>query len=129
MKRSSGDEPAGFFRSRCASFRHAARGFRFAFYSELHLRIHLAATLAVISAGLYFDLSSTEWSSVLLAIGLVLASEIFNTAVEQLVNIVRPEYDMAAGQVKDIASAAVLVASLLAMIIGGLVFGPRLLTL
>lgn len=129
MKRSSGDESAGFFRSRCASFRHAGRGFRFAFFSEPHLRIHLAATLAVISAGLYFDLSSTEWSSVLLAIGLVLASELLNTAVEQLVNMVRPEYDVAAGQVKDIASAAVLVASLLAATIGGLVFGPRLLLL
>ena len=81
MKRSSGDESAGFFRSRCASFRHAGRGFRFAFFSEPHLRVHLAVTLAVISGGLYFDLSSTEWSSVLLAIGLVLASELLNTAI------------------------------------------------
>lgn len=129
MKRSSGDESAGFFRRRCASFRDAWHGLRLAIDSEPHLKIHLAATLAVISSGLYFELSVTEWSSVSLAIGLVLASEILNTAIEHLVDIVRPEYDVAAGHVKDIASAAVLVASLTAALIGGLVFGPRLLLL
>ena len=129
MKQSSGDEPAGFFASRCASFRHAFRGLGFAIRSEVHVRIHLAATLVVIGAGLYFGLSSTEWSSVSLAIGLVIASEILNTAIERLVDIVRPEHDAAAGQVKDIASAAVLVAALAAAVVGVVVFGPRLLNL
>ena len=129
MKQSSGDEPAGFFASRCASFRHAFRGLGFAIRSEVHVRIHLIATLAVIAAGLYFELSANEWCSIFLAIGLVIASEILNTAIERLVDIVRPEHDTAAGQVKDIASAAVLMAALAAAVVGVLVLGPRLLNL
>lgn len=129
MKQSFGDEPAGFFASRCASFRHAFRGLGFAIRSEIHVRIHLVATLVVIGAGLYFDLSLTEWSSVSLAIGLVIASEILNTAIERLVDIIRPKHDVAAGQVKDIASAAVLIAALAAAVVGVLVFGPRLFNL
>lgn len=129
MKQSSGDEHAGFLASRCASFRHAFRGLGFAIRSEIHVRIHFAATSVVIGAGLYFDLSSTEWCSVSLAIGLVVASEILNTAIERLVDIVRPEHNTAAGQVKDTASAAALVASLAAAVVGILVFGPRLFNL
>ncbi|NQV23838.1 MAG: diacylglycerol kinase family protein [Rhodopirellula sp.] len=129
MKQSSGDEPAGFFTSRCVSFRHAFRGLGFALRSEIHVRIHLVATLAVIGAGLYFDLSINEWCSVSLAIGLVIASEILNTAIERLVDIVRPEHDAAAGQVKDLASAATLVAAFAAAVIGLLIFGPHFLNL
>ncbi len=129
MKQTSGNEPAGFFASRIASFRHAGRGLGFAIRSEIHVRIHLAAMVAVVGAGLHFDLSSVEWCSVSLAIGLVIASEILNTAIERLVDIIRPEHDAAAGQVKDIASAAVLVAALAAAVVGGLVFGPRLFNL
>ena len=128
MKQSSGDEPAGFFASRCASFRYAFRGLGLAIRSEIHIRIHLVATLAVVGAGLYFDLSSAEWCSVSLAIGLVIASEILNTAIERLVDIVQPEHDVAAGQVKDIASAAALVAALAAAVVGVLIFGPHILT-
>jgi diacylglycerol kinase (ATP) len=129
MRQSSGDEPPGFFASRCASFRYAFRGLGFAIRSEIHVRIHLVATLAVVGAGLYFDLSSTEWCSISLAIGLVIASEILNTAIERLVDIVRPEHDVVAGQVKDVASAAALVAALAAAVVGVIVFGPHLLNL
>tara|TARA_R110002072_G_scaffold303108_2_gene493876 strand:+ start:46790 stop:47188 length:399 start_codon:yes stop_codon:yes gene_type:complete len=129
MKQSSGDERAGFFASRYASFGYAFRGLGLAIRSEIHIRIHLVATLAVVGAGLYFDLSSTEWCSVFLAIGLVVTSETLNTAIERLVDIVQPEFDVAAGQVKDIASAAALIASLAASVVGVIVFGPRLLFL
>ncbi len=129
MKQSSGDEPAGFFARRVASFGHAFRGLAFAIRSETHVRIHLVAASAVIAAGFYFELSANEWCSIALAIGLVIASEILNTAIERLVDIVRPEHDVAAGRVKDVASSAVLVAALAAAVVGVLVFGPRLLNL
>lgn len=128
MKQSSGDEPAGFFASRCASFRHAFRGLSFVFRSEANAKIHLVVTLAVISAGLYFDLSIDEWCSVVLAIGLVLVAEVLNTAIEQLVDIVSPEHNESAGRVKDIAAGATLVTALAAAVVGILIFGPRLLT-
>lgn len=127
MKQSSGDDAAGFFTRRVASFGHAFRGLVFALQSEPHVRIDLLATVAVIAAGLYFDLSANEWCSVTLAIGLVIASEILNTAIEQLVDIVSPEHNPAAGRVKDLAAGATLVSAGCSIVVGVLIFGPRLL--
>ena len=129
MKQSSGDQPAGFFAARMASFRHAFRGVAFAIRSETHVRIDLVVTVAVVGAGLYFDLTTSEWCSIALAIGLVIASEILNTAIERLVDIVSPEHNAAAGRVKDIAAGATLVAAGCSVVVGVLVFGPRLVVL
>jgi diacylglycerol kinase len=129
MKQNSGDQPVGFFASRCASFGHAFRGLGFVIREEPNAKIHLVATLAVVSAGLYFDLSANEWCSVSLAIGLVIASEILNTAIEELVDFVSPQHNASAGRVKDVAAAATLVAAACAAVVGVFVFGPRLLSL
>ncbi len=129
MKQTSGDKPAGFFAGRCAGFRHAFRGLGFVIRSEANARIHLVVTLAVVSAGLYFDLTVNEWCSVSLAIGMVLAVEVLNTAIERLVDIVSPEHNAAAGRVKDIAAGATLVAAICAAVVGILIFGPHLLNL
>lgn len=99
-----------------------------AFRSEANAKIHLAATVAVVSAGLYFGLTANEWCSVSLAIGLVIASEILNTAIERLVDIVSPAHNAAAGHVKDIAAGATLVAAGCSVVVGVLIFGPRLLS-
>lgn len=129
MKQSSGDEPAGFFARRMASIGHAFRGLAFAIRSETHVRIDLVATVAVIAAGLYFELTTNEWCSIALAIGLVIALEILNTAIERLVDIVSPEHNAAAGRVKDIAAGATLVAAGCSAVVGVLIFGPRLLSI
>ncbi|MGZ0170033.1 MAG: diacylglycerol kinase family protein [Planctomycetales bacterium] len=128
MKQTSGDESSGFFAGRVASFRHAFRGLRFTFRSEANAKIHLVATVAVVSAGLYFELSANEWCCISLAIALVIASEILNTAIERLVDIVSPEHNAAAGRVKDIAAGATLGAAGCALVVGVLIFGPRLLS-
>jgi diacylglycerol kinase (ATP) len=127
MKQTSGDQPVGYFASRRASFRHAFRGLNFVFRSEANAKIHIVVTLAVVSAGLYFDLSINEWCSVSLAIGLVLVAELVNTAIEQLVDIVSPEYNESAGRLKDIAAGATLAAALAAAVVGILIFGPHIL--
>lgn len=129
MKQSSGDQPVGYFGGRCASFGHAFRGLGFVMRDEPNARIHLVATLAVVGAGLYFGLSVDEWCSVSLAIGLVIATEILNTAIEELVDFVSPEHSASAGRAKDVAAAAALVAAGCAAVVGVLVFGPRLLSL
>jgi diacylglycerol kinase len=129
MKQRSGDEPAGFFARRVTSFRHAFRGLSFAIQSEIHVRIDLLATLAVVASGLYFELSANEWCSISLAIGLVIASEIPNTAIELLVDIVSPEHNAAAGCVKDIAAGATFVSAGCSVVVGALIFGPRLLNI
>jgi len=129
MKQSSGDEPAGFFARRVTGFGHAFRGLSFAIQSEIHVRIDLLATLAVVASGLYFELAANEWCCISLAIGLVIASEILNTATELLVDIVSPEHNAAAGRVKDIAAGATLVTAGCSVVVGILIFGPRLLSI
>ena len=76
-----------------------------------------------------FGITKTEWLFVVVAIALVIITEMLNTAIEFLVDFVSPEYNELAGKVKDIAAGAVLFAALMAAVIGILVFGPYLLAL
>lgn len=110
---------------RAASFGHAFRGVAGALRSEVHLQFHAVATVVVIGLGLYFHLSPTEWALVALAVAGVWAAELFNTAVETLTNLVSPGYHPLAGKAKDVAAGAVLLAALGALVVGALVFGPR----
>jgi diacylglycerol kinase (ATP) len=85
------------------------------------------ATISVIGAGFFFRIARLEWCAIVTAIGLVWAAEGLNTAIENVVDLVSPEYHPLAGRAKDIAAGAVLCAALLAAIIGALVFAPYLL--
>ncbi len=111
---------------RAAAFGHAFRGVGMALRSELHLQFHAVATAVVLGAGFYFDLRPTEWALVALAVAGVWAAELFNTAIEALTNLASPGYHPLAGRAKDIAAAAVLLAALGALVVGGLVFGPKI---
>ena len=112
-------------RQRAASFGYAFRGVAAALRTEVHLRFHAAATVAVLGLGWYFGLARWEWALVALAVGLVWSLELMNTAVEAVVNLVSPEYHPLAGRAKDVAAGAVLVGALAALAIGLLIFGPR----
>ena len=118
--------PQGQLRRRVASFGHALRGVRAALRSEVHLRLHAAATLAVTGLGFYLNISRLEWALVALAVAGVWAAELLNTAVEALTDLVSPDYHALAGRAKDVAAGAVLLAALGAAVVGGLVFGPYL---
>lgn len=104
------------------SFSAAWRGIRSALASQRNLKIHVGVSLLVISAGIYVDLNGSDWGLVALAIGLVLAAELMNTAVETLVDLVEPRRHPLAGKAKDIAAGAVLVAAIASVVIGFLVF-------
>lgn len=94
---------------------------------ERNFRIHLIATLFVIGAGLYFNLNVIEWAIVILVIGIVLISEIFNSVIEQIIDHVKPEIHPTAKLIKDMSAGAVLVASIIAIIIGALIFIPKII--
>lgn len=115
----------GLLRRRAASFGHAFRGVWAALRSELHLQFHAVATVLVLGAGYYFKLSGLEWALVALAVASVWAAELFNTAIETLTNLVSPSYHPLAGKAKDVAAGAVLLAALGALVVGALVFGPK----
>jgi len=101
------------------SFANAFRGLSVTFRSERSFRIHVVATCAVVAVGLYLGLSPLEWGLVVLAIGLVFAAEVFNTAIERLGDAVSGgKQSQAIRDTKDVSAAAVLLAALTALVIG-----------
>jgi len=94
---------------------------------QRNLQVHLAVSVCVIVAGVSFQLSKIEWMVLCLTIGVVIAAELFNSAIEGLVDLVSPERNPLAGKVKDVAAGAVLVTAAMAVAIGALVFGKHVL--
>lgn len=93
---------------------------------EPNARIHTAATLTVVGAGCLLGLSTAEWAIIATNIGLVLALEALNTALEGYVDLAAPGRHELAARAKDAAAGAVLVFSLAAVVVAAVVFGPRL---
>lgn len=110
------------------SFLFAGQGVWHAVRHQRNMRVHLAAAVAAVVAGLVLKISAVGWACVLLAIGLVLTAEMLNTVVESLVDLYTDEYHPLAKIAKDTAAGAVLVSSLAALAVGLAVFLPRLIT-
>lgn len=109
------------------SFVYAYRGLRFLMQSQFNTRIHLAFTVSVLATGFFFGISATEWCVLLLCITLVWTMEAVNTAIEQLTDLVSPEFHPIAGRVKDVSAGAVLVAAAGTAIVGLIVLVPHLI--
>ncbi|MGV8094289.1 MAG: diacylglycerol kinase family protein [Mangrovibacterium sp.] len=114
---------------RLKSFKYAFNGLKVLFQEEHNSRIHLLATVCVIIAGYAFRISRYEWIAVIFAIGLVLTVEIINTAIEDIADFVSPAKHEKIKRIKDLAAAAVLVSAVTALIIGLIIFLPKILTL
>jgi diacylglycerol kinase len=110
-------------------FGWAWRGVLVLFRTQANARIHTVIAVAVVVAGFVFHISAGEWCAVVGAIALVLVAEAINTAIEAVVDLASPEVHPLAGRAKDVAAGAVLIAAIVAVIIGLLVFGPHLLVL
>ncbi len=107
-------------------FSYAWKGIVQAAKHERNFRIHLAAAFAVVLAGFVFSLNTIEWAVILLAIGMVLAAELLNSAVEKLIDYLKPELHPLAGTIKDVAAGSVLITAITAALIGIIVFLPKL---
>ncbi len=112
------------FQERLTSFKYAFQGLRHVLKAEHNFLIHLAAATAVIMLGAILHISKAEWLIIILCIGMVLITEILNTAIEWLVDMVSPQRNEKAGKIKDIAAASVLVAAIVALVVGIVVFVP-----
>ncbi len=111
---------------RIKSFQFAFEGFLTFFKTQSNAWIHLLAAILVCTAGFYYQLEKVEWFMIITAIGLVFIVEMINTAIEFLCNKVEPSFDPQIKRVKDILAAAVLFAAIIACVIGGMVFIPKL---
>jgi len=115
-----------YLKARLRSIRIAIDGLRQVIITQQNARIHAAATLVVFLLGILLDLSGLEWSLLLLVVGFVWTAEIFNTAIEDLVDLISAENSPTAKKIKDISAGAVLVSVFVSVLVGLLIFGPRL---
>lgn len=113
-------------RSFFSGFRHALDGVKEGFLSERSMRIHCVSAVVVIILGFVLRISTGEWIACVILIGLVISSELLNTALEHLVDICSPELNPRAKRVKDTAAGSVLIVSLVAAVAGLIIFLPKL---
>lgn len=106
-------------------FLNAFRGLYVVVKITRHAWIHILAALLAVALGFYFCITSTEWISLVFAIGLVFVSEAFNTAIEIDIDLTSPEYHPFARDTKDVAAAAVLLSAFVALIVGSIIFLPK----
>jgi diacylglycerol kinase len=114
-----------FILRRLKSFAYALQGLAHLVRTQPNARLHLLAAVLVCTGGVYFGLSQSEWLWVTVAITLVWSAEAFNTALEQLADVLHPQQHPGIGLAKDVAAAAVLIAAVGAAVIGALVFVPH----
>lgn len=109
------------------SFHFAIKGISYAFRTQINFKVEIFAALAVIGLSWHLNLSASEWLWIVAAITLVLITELANTAIETLVDLVSPEFNPKAGVVKDICAGVVLLASFFAVLIAILILLPKML--
>jgi diacylglycerol kinase (ATP) len=104
------------------SFRHALDGILHGFRAQRHMRFHFVVAIVALLAGVIYGLTRAELLVLLFSISLVLITEMFNTAVEAVVDLVTQTYHPLAKHAKDVAAGAVLVAALNAIVVGMILF-------
>jgi diacylglycerol kinase len=115
-------------KKRFKSFHYAFNGLCILVREEHNSRIHLTAAFVAIVMGFLLKINPFEWMAIVFSIGLVFAFEILNSAVENLADFTTSEKNELIKKVKDLSAGAVLVSAITALIIGIIVFLPKMLT-
>jgi len=115
-----------FISGRIKSISFALKGFFFLIKTEHSIISQLIIAFIACLLGFYFDINTTEWMFQIFAIGLVLTAESLNTAIEAICDFIQPNYDKKIGLIKDIAAGAVTFAAFTAIIIGAIIYLPKL---
>lgn len=108
------------------SFKYAFNGLIDAYRTEQSVWIYIPVSLLVILAGFLLKISTTEWLIIILILGIILSLELINTALEAVVDLATEKYHPLAKKAKDTVSAAVLVFAITAVIIGLIIFIPKI---
>ena len=111
------------------SFYYAFQGIKVNILTERNLAIHVCVMLLVIVFGFIFKISTTEWLICILLFGFVITLELMNTAIETAIDICMPEINPKAKLAKDTAAGAVLVVAIVAVVVGIINFGPKIIDL
>lgn len=116
-------------KSRLDSFRFAIKGLLTLIRSEHNARIHLGTALLAIASGIILKISRAEWMLIIIVIGMVFLAELINSSLEAIADVTEPEKNEKIGKAKDYAAASVLVSAIVSLIIGGLIFIPKIVDL
>jgi len=109
------------------SFKYSFQGLEYAYKYEQSMLLHAIAVIIVVTFGIIFDIDKVEWLFCVLFMGLVMATELINTSLEAVVDLVSPNIHPLAKIAKDTASAAVFIFSLAAAVSGVIIFAPKIL--
>lgn len=113
-------------RKRIRSFGYAFRGLQDLIVYEHNARIHLVAAIGAVVLGFVYRISTGEWIALALVIGFVFSMEIVNSALEKLADVVDSQKNEKIRMVKDLSAAAVLVSAIISVIVGLLIFLPKI---
>lgn len=111
------------------SFGHAFRGLWYVLHTQRNMRVHVLLGVIAILLGIILRISPVEFALIFVAISSVFIAEMFNTAVEALIDLVSPNYHPLAKVAKDVAAGAVLASAIFSICIGLFIFSPHLLAL
>ena len=114
---------------RLKSFGHAFNGLKILLKEEHNASIHLVVAILVVIAGIVLKISTVEWIAIVFAIGFVITTEIINSSIENIADFISPEKHEKIKKIKDLAAAGVLISAVAALIIGMIIFLPKILEL
>lgn len=109
------------------SMKYALSGIKVAFLEEPNLRIHFFFALLALVFGVIFKINETEWIALVITISIVVILELLNTSLEALTDLASPSIHPKAKLSKDVAAGAVLLAALMSILIGAIIFVPKVL--
>jgi len=113
-------------KARIRSFRYAFAGLNHFLSSQHNAIIHLFLTIIVFAAALFFDISKMETIALVVVTGFVWAAELFNTAIEKLSDLISEEFHPGIKFIKDASAAAVLISAIVALLVGMIIFIPKI---
>ena len=116
-------------KSRLESFRFALNGLLLLLKNEHNSRIHILAAIIAIVMGIIMKIDHYEWSLLIIVIGAVFLTELLNSSIESLADLIDPEFNELIMRAKDYSAAAVLISAIVAIVVGGLIFIPKFLDL
>jgi diacylglycerol kinase len=116
-------------KSRLGSFKFAVHGLVSLIKNEHNSRIHLIVAFAAIIIGIILNLNQYEWALLIVVIGIVFISELLNSSIESLADHINPEWNELIRRAKDYSAAAVLISAVIAIVVGALIFLPRIISL
>ncbi|TRZ44945.1 diacylglycerol kinase family protein [Robertkochia solimangrovi] len=115
-----------FIKNRLKSIGYASKGAYLLITTEPSIQVQTTIAILVCIAGFIFDISATEWCIQLITIAVILGAEGLNTAIEKLSDFVHPDYHKVIGSVKDLAAGAVFLTAIIAIIIGLIIYIPKI---